>query len=90
MLNATMQPNVAVIAFNEANMELLKKYLSKDEFNDRLPALERYTSLPTVITTSEENYEQLEPWIKWTSVHTGMTAEEHNVFRLGDISISEQ
>ncbi len=26
----------------------------------------------------------LEPWIQWSSVHTGKTFREHNVFRLGD------
>jgi hypothetical protein len=30
-------------------------------------------------------YEQLEPWIQWVSAHTGLSFEEHAVFRLGDI-----
>ena len=28
----------------------------------------------------------MEPWIQWTSVHTGLTAKEHKIFRLGDIN----
>lgn len=35
-------------------------------------------------TTSEHQYEHLEPWIQWTTVHTGKTFGEHGVFRLGD------
>jgi len=36
-------------------------------------------------TTSETTYEKLEPWIQWVSAHSGMTAQEHGIFRLGDI-----
>ncbi|MGZ3476438.1 MAG: hypothetical protein ACXWUG_21330, partial [Polyangiales bacterium] len=35
-------------------------------------------------TTSEQRYEELEPWIQWTTAHTGKTFAEHRVFRLGD------
>lgn len=35
-------------------------------------------------TTSERKYEELEPWIQWTTVATGKTFAEHGVFRLGD------
>jgi hypothetical protein len=38
-----------------------------------------------VNTTSEANYELLEPWIQWTTVQTGKTYDEHQVFRLGDM-----
>ena len=39
-------------------------------------------------TTSEARYEQLEPWIQWVSAHSGLTADQHRVFRLGDIVAS--
>jgi hypothetical protein len=35
-------------------------------------------------TKSETEYENLEPWVQWPSVHTGKTYGEHKVFRLGD------
>ncbi len=35
-------------------------------------------------TTSERKYEELEPWIQWTTVATGKSYAEHGVFRLGD------
>jgi hypothetical protein len=36
-------------------------------------------------TQSENEYDLLEPWIQWVSIHTGKTYAEHHVFRLGDI-----
>lgn len=36
-------------------------------------------------TTSEERFEDLEPWIQWVTAHTGLSFAEHGVFRLGDI-----
>jgi len=35
-------------------------------------------------TTSEQQYEHLEPWIQWTTAHTGKSFSEHGVFRLSD------
>jgi hypothetical protein len=39
-------------------------------------------------TTSESRYEELEPWIQWVSAHSGLTAKQHGIFRLGDIVTS--
>lgn len=38
------------------------------------------------VTDSERTYERLEPWIQWVSAHTGLSYEQHKVFRLGDIA----
>ncbi len=35
-------------------------------------------------TTSEQQYEHLEPWIQWTTAHTGKSFSEHGIFRLSD------
>ena len=40
-------------------------------------------------TSSENNYDFLEPWIQWPSVHTGYEFSEHKIFRLGDIVKSD-
>mgnify|MGYP001349267922 CR=1 FL=1 len=34
---------------------------------------------------SEKEYEKLEPWIQWVSAVTGLDANSHKVFRLGDV-----
>ena len=39
-------------------------------------------------TTSEDTYDNWEPWIQWVSVHTGKPFSEHGVFRLGDFQNS--
>jgi hypothetical protein len=69
------------IELNEVNLDFVKKYSLKFNFKffnkfffDRLKK-----------TYSEKEYNLLEPWIQWVSIHTGKTAEEHKVFRLGDI-----
>ncbi|RYG39208.1 MAG: hypothetical protein EON93_00305 [Burkholderiales bacterium] len=36
-------------------------------------------------TTSEDNYEELEPWIQWVTAHTGKPLAAHGIYRLGDI-----
>lgn len=36
-------------------------------------------------TTSEQSYEHIEPWIQWTTAHTGKTFSEHGIFHLSDV-----
>ena len=72
------------IQLNEINFDLLKKYSKFKNFkffNDKF--------LNNIkITKSEIEYKNLEPWIQWVSANTGLTAEEHKIFRLGDINDS--
>lgn len=39
-----------------------------------------------VTTISESKYDLLEPWIQWTTIQTGKSFDEHQVFRLGDMA----
>ncbi len=70
-----------ILALNELNMEYIKRYNSKG----KLPNFRKLIEDGIHETTSENQYELLEPWIQWTTVQTGLTYEEHQVFRLGDI-----
>jgi hypothetical protein len=36
-------------------------------------------------TSAETRYVDLEPWIQWVSVHSGLAGPAHGIFRLGDI-----
>lgn len=69
------------IQLNEINFDILEKYRSKFTFkffnNFFFDNLKK--------THSEQDYDLLEPWIQWVSIHTGKSAKEHNIFRLGDI-----
>jgi hypothetical protein len=67
-----------LISLNELNFEALSEY-----------NLEKYPNLKFLIknfkhTTSENEYHLLEPWIQWLTIYSGLSAKEHNVFRLGD------
>lgn len=70
-----------LIELNELNFDLVKKYSNKYKlkfFNQALFQNLKYSK-------SETEYHKLEPWIQWVSAHTGQSADEHKIFRLGDI-----
>lgn len=69
-----------LLELNEINFDAVNHYLKKGEF---LPGFKK-VSENILITKSEKDYKNLEPWIQWPSVHTGKTFEQHKVFRLGD------
>ena len=72
-----------LIELNEVNFEIVKKYVS--EHPGKFPGFEKLFNMESYKTTSEDVYEQIEPWIQWASVHTCQTYNQHQVFRLGDI-----
>ena len=77
----TNNKKLIFIQLNEINFDILKKYSSKHKFKFFTPLFfDKLTK-----THSEEDYDLLEPWIQWVSIHTGASAKEHGVFRLGDI-----
>lgn len=71
-----------LLALNELNMNYVQEYIKRGEL----------TNFKTLLnnglyeTTSEDKYELLEPWIQWTTLHTGLSYDEHKVLRLGDIT----
>ncbi len=70
-----------LLALNELNIDYIKGYISEG----KLTNFKRLLQNGTVSTISEEKYELLEPWIQWTTVQTGKSYDEHQIFRLGDI-----
>ena len=72
-----------LIELNEVNFEIVEKYVS--EHPKKFPGFEKLLNLKNYKTTSEDVYEQIEPWIQWASVHTCLTYNQHQVYRLGDI-----
>jgi hypothetical protein len=75
------QRKLVLIELNEVNFEYAREYLG----HLRLPNFTKLFETGVTRTTSEARYEELEPWIQWVSAHTGLTAAEHQVFRLGDM-----
>jgi hypothetical protein len=70
-----------LLALNEIDFGLAKRYVTPLRLKNIGALLDGKCS----ITQSESDYAKLEPWIQWVTVHTGLDATQHGVFRLGDI-----
>ena len=83
-----MHSKLILIELNEINFDTVISYIEKGTY---LPGFKILIEKGITNTVSEFQYENLEPWIQWPSVHTGKTFDEHRVFRLGDfINSSEE
>jgi hypothetical protein len=83
--NPMKNPSLILLELNEVNFEIVKCYIEQLGLNNFSLLFEHGIRR----TTSEQQYEQLEPWIQWVSAHSGLTAEEHGIYRLGDIVDSD-
>jgi hypothetical protein len=77
--------NLLLVELNEVNFDLAAPYAERNGLTNLAKVIKQATG-----TASEQVYEKLEPWVQWVSVHTGKTAEQHDIFRLGDIVGSKQ
>jgi hypothetical protein len=71
-----------LLGLNEINFEFIRDYIGQGHLRTFKYIFDTYGYIRT---SSEKEYDLLEPWIQWVSIHTGKTYEEHQVFRLGDI-----
>lgn len=69
------------LELNEINFDMVNYYLEK---GINLTGFKKLIDDGVITTKAESEYNYLEPWIQWPSVHTGKTYNEHGVFRLGD------
>ena len=76
-----MNKKLILIELNEINFDAVSYYFKRGE---NLPGFKKLFDKGIVSTQAESEYDNLEPWVQWPSVHTGKTFEEHKVFRLGD------
>ena len=76
-----MHKKLILLELNEINFDAVSFYIAKGE---SLPGFIKLIDQGIITTSAEAEYENLEPWVQWPSVHTGKTFKEHNVFRLGD------
>src|SRR5205807_6299143 len=77
-----MPQQLLFLEFNEINFESVAYYADRG-FLPNLQRLIEENGWAT--TTSEQTYDDIEPWIQWVTAHTGKSLAEHRVFRLGDI-----
>ena len=59
------------LQLNELNFNLIEKYCKKYDLKN----FSKLLLCKRARTTSENTYEKLEPWIQWTSVYTGLSAD---------------
>jgi len=79
--NALRGTQLFLLEFNELCPTLLHEFMEAGE----LPNFRRmHDSSAVYITDAEEPPPQLEPWIQWPTIHSGLTFEEHGAFHLGD------
>lgn len=73
---------IMFIEFNELCPSFLEKWMA----DGSLPNFKSlYNESAVFVTESDEtNPRNMEPWIQWYSLHTGLPFSEHNVFHLTD------
>ncbi|MEE4450438.1 hypothetical protein [Novosphingobium resinovorum] len=70
-----------VLEFNELSPALLDRFIAAGH----LPNFQRFRDAALVaVTDAEEQAPNLEPWIQWITVHTGLSYAEHGCFKLND------
>lgn len=77
-----MKKKLLIVQLNEVNFDLVKQYSEKYNL---LNFKEIIRNFKNVETSSEEKYENLEPWIQWVSFYTGKDYEDHKVFFLNEL-----
>jgi len=72
---------VIMLEFNELTSSLMDRFIQEGE----LPNFDRFKNEANVyVTDAEEAQDNLEPWIQWVTVHSGLSYAEHQVFHLND------
>jgi len=74
-------PPVVMLEFNELSPVLMDQFIAEG----KLPNFARMKSESQVyVTEAEEIAPNLEPWIQWVTVETGLSYKQHGIFDLGD------
>jgi hypothetical protein len=70
-----------LLEFNELSPALMSTFIDQGY----LPNFKRLRESSQVFTTNaEEVAPNLDPWIQWVTVHSGLSYDEHGIFHLGD------
>ncbi len=72
---------VILLEFNELSPSVMDRFMALG----KLPNFRRlYSEAAVYVTDAGEEPPNLEPWIQWVTVHSGLPYREHRVFRLGE------
>jgi hypothetical protein len=79
--NAPVDGPVILLEFNELSPALMDTFIDQGH----LPNFKRLRDSSQVfITDAEEVAPNLDPWIQWVTVHSGLSFDEHGIHHLGD------
>ena len=78
---STPTPPVVLLEFNELSPTLISDFIERG-YLPNFKALR--DSSQAYVTDAEEAAPNLEPWIQWVTVHSGLSYDEHGIFHLGD------
>jgi hypothetical protein len=74
-------PRIILLEFNELSPVLLREFMDAGQ----LPNFRRFYEASTIYTTdAHAEGENLEPWVQWPTVHSGLDYAEHGVVKLGE------
>jgi hypothetical protein len=75
------KPSVILLEFNELSPRLMNQFMAQG----KLPNFTRlHGEAQVYVTETEEEPPYLEPWIQWVNVHSGLSYEDHKIFRLDE------
>ena len=66
----SQKKRLVLLELNEINFDAVKCYVNQGL---SLPGFTKILNSHFFTTQAETEYEQLEPWIQWPSIHTGKT-----------------
>ena len=79
--SAPIEGPMILLEFNELSPALMQTFIDQGY----LPNFKRLRDQSQVFTTdAEEVAPNLDPWIQWVTVHSGLSYDEHGIFHLGD------
>jgi hypothetical protein len=77
-----LRDRVVLVEFNELSPVLMQRFMAEG----KLPTFARFHREAQVFATdAEAEAPDLEPWIQWITVHSGLSHQEHEVLILGDV-----
>lgn len=78
----SIKKKLIFLELNEINFNFVKYYIDRGF----LPTFAHLIDCFGIQETKSESvYEEIEPWIQWPTIRTGLDYEKHKIFRLGDI-----
>jgi len=80
--------DITIIELNEFNVELLENAVAQHS----LPNIKKLLAFKKTNYRTDDRYNSgnLEPWVQWTSIHSGVPIQQHGIKHLGDISTLTQ